>query len=510
MKALRKEPAERYTTPAALAADIDRFRRRMPIDAKPPTVGYRARMFVRRHRWGVTAAALVLVSLIGGLGATAWQARRTRAERDRALAAEVEARQKQQEASEITEFLLGIFREADARTGSGPDVTAREILAAGAEKAGRELGDQPLVQAELLEVIGAIHGQLGLYDRAETLLQRSLELRRDTPGGEGRVADSVVALAQLAFDSRDFPAAEELYRDGLDLLSAPENASDTPRAVVESRLAATLARQARLDEADALSREAVEAIRTGTVNHLDSFAILANRAVVSTAQGELAAAADIYRELLAAQEERFGGEHPDLAVTLNNLAYVEKRRGELAAAERYYRRALAVQESVFGEGHPGRLMILRNLAGVLIEDPARIDEVEAILRQVVEIRRKVNPGQWQLGSALIRGLGEVLLTGQKYAEAEPVLREGLAILSRELGADMPQSLTARGYLAAALFGSGRADEAAVLVEESLRGLAARSQLDRPTRIEIDFVAGHLEGAGRPAEAGRYRALLGDG
>jgi serine/threonine-protein kinase len=511
LKALRKEPTERYASPAALAGDVDRFRRRLPIEARPPSARYRARMFVRRHRWGVAAAALVLLSLAGGLAATAWQARLARAERDRALAAEVEARQKQQESSEITEFLLGIFRAADARTGRGPEATAREILAAGAEMAERELTTQPVVQAALLEVIGGIQGQLGLYDHAERLLEQSLEIRRAVAAGEAEIADSVVALGHLAFDSRNFPAAEKRYREALGLLAMSNGASESARAGIKARLAAALARQDKLDEAEDLSREALEFAREDAlIEDLDLFAIIANRAVVQTARGELAAAADTYGKLLAAQEARLGGEHPDLAVTLNNLAYVEKRRGELAAAEQHYRRALAVQEAVYGIEHPGRLMILQNLGGVISEDPSRLDEVEAIIRRVAELQRQMTPGHWRLGTTLIRSLGEVLLTRKKYADAEPVLREGLTIHSRELGADVPQTLTARGYLAAALFGMGREREAGSLIEESLRGLEARAELDRRTRTEIERVAGHLEVADRPAEAARYRALLGDG
>jgi len=74
LKALEKEPARRYQSAAELAADVRRHLANEPVLARRPGWGYRTRKFVRRHRVGVTAAALVTASLVAGLGglASAW------------------------------------------------------------------------------------------------------------------------------------------------------------------------------------------------------------------------------------------------------------------------------------------------------------------------------------------------------------------------------------------------------------------------------------------------------
>src|SRR5262249_26348199 len=64
MKALEKEPARRYGSAAALAEDVERYLTSQPIVARAPSAAYRARKFVRRHRWGVAAAAAVVLALI--------------------------------------------------------------------------------------------------------------------------------------------------------------------------------------------------------------------------------------------------------------------------------------------------------------------------------------------------------------------------------------------------------------------------------------------------------------
>jgi serine/threonine-protein kinase len=62
-KALKKDPAQRYTSATALADDLRRYLRHEPISAKPDTAAYRAAMFVRRHRMAVGAAVVAVAGL---------------------------------------------------------------------------------------------------------------------------------------------------------------------------------------------------------------------------------------------------------------------------------------------------------------------------------------------------------------------------------------------------------------------------------------------------------------
>ncbi len=50
LKCLEKDRARRYSTPADLAADIGRYLRNEPVVARPASVAYRARKYIRRHR----------------------------------------------------------------------------------------------------------------------------------------------------------------------------------------------------------------------------------------------------------------------------------------------------------------------------------------------------------------------------------------------------------------------------------------------------------------------------
>lgn len=63
-KALEREPERRYESATAFARDLERWREHEPIEARPPSVTYQARLFARRHRAFVGAMlAITVVSI---------------------------------------------------------------------------------------------------------------------------------------------------------------------------------------------------------------------------------------------------------------------------------------------------------------------------------------------------------------------------------------------------------------------------------------------------------------
>ncbi len=93
MKAMEKDRTRRYASASEFAADITRYLNGEAVVARPASVMYRTKKFVRRHRVGVAAAALVFAALVVGLAmSTAFflraEAAKRQAEHEHALAAE--------------------------------------------------------------------------------------------------------------------------------------------------------------------------------------------------------------------------------------------------------------------------------------------------------------------------------------------------------------------------------------------------------------------------------------
>jgi serine/threonine protein kinase/WD40 repeat protein len=83
MKALEKDRNRRYETASAFGADVQHYLHDEPVQACPPSVGYRLRKLARRHRGPVLAASLVALALVIGIIGTTWgMIRATDAEAD--------------------------------------------------------------------------------------------------------------------------------------------------------------------------------------------------------------------------------------------------------------------------------------------------------------------------------------------------------------------------------------------------------------------------------------------
>ena len=81
MKCLEKQRDRRYETANGLARDIQRYLADEPVEARPPSAGYRLSKFLKRNKGPVIAASLVLLALIGGIIGTTWGMLRERATR---------------------------------------------------------------------------------------------------------------------------------------------------------------------------------------------------------------------------------------------------------------------------------------------------------------------------------------------------------------------------------------------------------------------------------------------
>ncbi len=70
LKAVAKEPSERYATAGELADDLQRFREDRPIRARRPSPLEKATKWARRHKGAVVSAVMVLLLLAAGMSLT--------------------------------------------------------------------------------------------------------------------------------------------------------------------------------------------------------------------------------------------------------------------------------------------------------------------------------------------------------------------------------------------------------------------------------------------------------
>ncbi len=209
MKAMAKDRTQRYASASELAADVLRYLKQEPVIAGPPSARYRFRKYVKRHKVGVAAAAVVTLAMIIGITGTSIGLLK-------AVKAEKKAREDAITAQQVSDFLVALFEVSDPSEARGNTVTAREILDKGAEKIENDLQDQPRIQSSLMETMGKVYRNLGLYDLAASLLEKSLFLKQKVYGDEHiEVANSLHILAVLYDTQGKYQEAESMFRQSL-------------------------------------------------------------------------------------------------------------------------------------------------------------------------------------------------------------------------------------------------------------------------------------------------------
>jgi eukaryotic-like serine/threonine-protein kinase len=196
-KAMEKNPDDRYPTARALADDLRRYLMHEPIRARRSSLLRRARKVARRHP-GVTLTASIaaVAGLLLGIAGLAVNNHLIRKEQLRTQDALETAEEQKAIAQTVRDFLCDkLLAQADARaqadallrSGSKsaspkPNPTIHELLdrAAGAlvpANIESQFSGQPLVQAEILKVIGETYRRIGEYGKAIPHLQRALDLQ---------------------------------------------------------------------------------------------------------------------------------------------------------------------------------------------------------------------------------------------------------------------------------------------------------------------------------------------
>ncbi|ODU43509.1 serine/threonine-protein kinase [uncultured Aquimonas sp.] len=194
-KCLRKSPVERYGSADALAADLRRLLDGYPVLARPSGRVYRARLFARRHRAALAAAALAVAMLSGW--ALSLRASLIEAERQRAAALAERNR-----ASLVSGLLQESILQADPARRSMEFVGAREIMAAAAQRIDVLEHSEPDTFAELAFLIGRIELEYLRNDEALALAQRGLQALEAAPATELRNELRLLAATAAARDNQ--------------------------------------------------------------------------------------------------------------------------------------------------------------------------------------------------------------------------------------------------------------------------------------------------------------------
>jgi len=467
MKALEKDRARRYQTPSELAADVERHLHNEPVLARPASVAYRARKYVRRHRLAVAVGASLIVLLATFAVIEAVQLRRITRERDRA--------------NRITDFMTGMFKVSDPGQARGNQVTAREILDKASSQIDAGLVSDPEQQSQMMMVMGLVYENLGLYDRAESLYSKAADNRLQRLGAENDdTLRSQASVGWILYRRGRLPDSESLLRHVVDVRTKRYGPRNRDTMIAMGYLGVVLLDEGHPAEAESLERRVLDYRRRtlGDTNP-DTLAAMNHLALALMGEGKWPEAESLDREERAIFSRTDGNDSPHTLRAAENLGIVLYREKRFAEAEALDRETLATKRRVLGPDHPETIRTMNTLAAVLT-DEGKLEEAQSLAEQVVDARTRLLGPDHPLTLSAMSNLAEILTRRGNYARAEQLLTQAYATEVRVLGPNNPATALSTYNLACLKLREGHRNDALRLLRDSVdHGLAGWVIKDMP-------------------------------
>lgn len=459
LKAIEKDRALRYGTPAEIAADTRRYLRHDPVDAHPANAGYQVRKFIRRHRVGTAMTLLLALLMVAFTVVQAMELRRIARERDRE--------------ERIAEFMTGMFKVSDPGQSHGNTVTAREILDKASTQIESGLARDPDTQTRMMMVMGAVYENLGIYDRAESLYREATDIRKRQLGPENSdTLKSEASLAWTLYRRGRYRDAETMLRQILAVRLRRSGANNADTIDVMDYLGAVLNEEGRASEAESLDRQVLAWRRRVLGDGSPETAVAMNHlALALQSQGRWSEAEAMDRSQIALWRQIEGADSPRGLSAADNLAIILYRELRLPDAEALVRQTLAAKQRVLGPDHPETVRSMNTLTAILT-DEGKLPEAQVLAEQVVALRARVLGPDHPLTLSATSNLAEILTRRGNYGRARELLEKTRASEIRVMGLDNPTTANATYNLACLELRLGRRDDALQLLQQAIdHGLA---------------------------------------
>ena len=495
LKALHADPGDRYESVAQLSQDIRNYVDHLPVSARRPTLSYRVKKLYRRRRGLVLSLmmSLVLVAVLITLSiiytvATIRHAEQMATEQKRVDALRVVAEREAATANRVAGFLTELFKVNVPGRSDKRNVTAREILDAGARKIQEDDALDRGVKGRLLGTMGSAYTSLGLNDEALRLQEASLEIHRSIDPRSAEAANNLISLAMIKVRKAKYAEGNALALEAARLLENEHHDKPTALANAYTWAAWSFYSLGQISQSKKYFLRGL-AIREHLPMDTDCSisSVLNGLAVCSWHTGDAPEAIALYERVLETCEPQWGPKHRWFAHTLNNLALAYQRLPNLDAAQRTHERALQIRRDILVADHPDIGESLSNLAAVLVRK-GEFAQAQRFARQALDIReRKLAPGHNYIGDVLIH-LGNASFGLGRPRKARRYFARALQIFEKKFGTD---DLS----YAQAVIGLGRIDGAEGKVQSARRlltvGLTIRQKHLGDTHTLTEEVQGYL-------------------
>lgn len=500
LKALKKDPSERYATANALADDIVRYLDRRPVLAQPDSALYRTGKFVQRHRAGVIGATGLAVALIGATGVslryaqvTAEHAQRISLERERA--------------DSIKQFVIDMLKSADPNL-TAADMTVKAVVQEKFATIKDSFNDDPATKVELLQVFADVFEVLRLSELQKDALEMQLALLAKEPGRNSLAyAQALAHRARAEEKLGDYSAAFATVNDALEINTALNHAPGIAENYHQLGLLHHL--KGEHTQAESLYQQALSIRRAEFGEDGLEFAdTLYELGVLYDELARNAEAETYLRRALATRERLLGERHTEVAEAIMALGTNLSRQRRLEEAIATNERAFQLYEAMFGPDNRYSYLVVNNL-GHDYWRQGDLARAKTQFEKTLQLARKFYPGHPDEGIALVN-LSDLAYDMKDRASALELYRASLAIFEAHMP-EHPKIHMIRLRIGVCLGGLGQYEEAEKFFEPAFLAVERapvynKVTVQRAARAIIDIYSAW----GRTDKIPFYRSFAGEG
>lgn len=495
--AVRADPALRYPSALALAADLSAYLEGRPVQAVGRNWRYISGKFVRRHRFAVGAGVVVLVTLLAAGVVLA-------IERTRALKAEAAAKHEAMVANQATGFLTQLFAELDPQRHPGRALSGRELLDIGRTQLEAMSADS-MVSARLEQSLGEIYHNIGQHQPALELLTAAHKaLLQQADAAPLQIAQVELALAGAQHGLGQDAQALRTVGVALQRLAQVDLGDSMLRAHATMLRGVIQQALAQFDQASASFDDAERMFKSATFDQREALSSIAhNRGWMAEDRGDFNAALRAFQDALQTKRALFGAKHPKTLNSLHGVGKALRGIGEFVQAREVLTELLTLRQHVFGPSSRPVQQAHDELASIQ-QDLGCFQQAASGYAQSLALAERLSPGGASLDVAIARNnFGTLLQDRGAFAQAEVEFRASLAQRRQLLAADHPAVGRSAFNLGRLLLDAKRPLEARPLIDEAHRVRHASLPPNHPDVIAADLLQARLNldlGAVQPALA----------
>lgn len=440
LKALRKEPEQRYESVLHLREEIERHQKGFPVQARKGTLRYKTVKFLKRNRAGLAVSAFFIISAIGF---TVYHIQKLTEERN---ISQIEA----EKARNINNFMIDIFDASDPVQNVDSVLTAKDLVLRGQKNLVNQDIDASL-KINLISSLAAASKSLGEYKIAENLY-----LEADSLSNQEYEKDSYeVSLSKLNLGDfysllRNNEKSEFFLQKARPFYN--KNSEIYPRdyANLIYHLGNIYMRTERIDSSLVLLKESLNIHKE--LDSEQSVLLNIQNAIGRgyRALGKNEEAETVFLEILRNLNSNQGINDNVLLATLNNLALINLSKDQFEAALTYFLQALDLVKQIYDEEHPYTLTILGNIIGTNGYLKKEKD-IQNYAVEYIRISKLLNSdNSWQHARDL-RYLGIVYFRINSFEASVEYLNKSVQLFNNSLGPEHNWAINTLLFYAFSLF-----------------------------------------------------------